>query len=122
MAIPCQGFTFTWGTATLLEVRQLEVNYQRGMPTSRTTRWSGTPGSLSVIGFAATGLPETEYGRKRRLTITAPVNKQGGTITLLDRDCIYTDMAVRATANEAVEFAYSFMLLDTVNNVLIESN
>lgn len=120
MAIPCQGFSFTWGTATLREVQQLEVNYSRGLPTSRTTRWSKGQGGVNLIGFSSSGLSESEYGTKKRMTIVAPTNTSGDTITLLDRDCIYTDTTVRAIENDALSFAHSFMLLDTVNNQFIE--
>lgn len=119
-AIPCQGFTFTWGTATLQNVQQLEVNYTRGMPTARTTQWSKTPGSVNLIGFSAIGLPNSDYGTSRQLVIECPENTSGAVLTLLNRDCVYTDMTVRAIANDVVQFAYTFMLKDTQGGQLIE--
>ena len=113
MAIPCQGFTFTWGGSSLSEVRELEVDLLRGLPQGRTVAWTPTAGEVRLIGFSIANLPTSEYGRRKRLTITAPT---GGTstLTVFDADCVYQDVNIRATANDAVRFAYVFRVQDTV--------
>lgn len=112
MAIPCQGFTFTWGGQTLFEVQELEVDLQRGLPLGRTTTWTPNLGEVRLLGFSITNLPTSEYGRRKRLVIQCP-NPAGGSITLCDVDCIYQDTNIRANANDAVRFAHVFRVMDT---------
>lgn len=112
MAIPCQGFTFTWGGAPLYEVQQLEANLQRDLPVGRTTTWTPKLGEVRLLGFSMINLGSTEYGRRKRLVITAPVN--GVPTTLFDADCIYRDTTLTAAANDAVTFAHVFVMQDTV--------
>ena len=113
MAIPCQGFTFTWGGSALLQVRELEVDLARGLPTGRTTNWTPNFGEIRLSGFSPSGLPTSEYGRRKRLTIIAPSGT--GTITVFDSDCIYQDQNIQAAANDAMRFAYVFRVMDTVD-------
>lgn len=115
MAIPCQGFTFTWGGQTLSEVQELEIDLQRGLPLGRTTTWTPTLGEVRLLGFSITNLPTSEYGRRKRLTIQCPASTAGGgAVTLFDSDCIYQDTNTRANANDAVRFAHTFRVMDTV--------
>jgi len=114
MAIPCQGFTFTWGGQTLSEVQALEADIYGGeLPQGRTVAWTPNLGVVRLLTFSATSLPTSEYGRRKRLTITAPT-PGGGSITLLDSDCIYAGYRVDSQANDAVRFAFTFRVMDTV--------
>lgn len=114
MAIPCQGFTFTWGGQTLDEVQELEIDLQRGLPLGRVTTWTPTLGEVRLIGFSIANLPTSEYGRRKRLVIACPPSTAGGSITLFDSDAIYQDANIRANANDSVRFAYVFRVMDTV--------
>ena len=115
MAIPCQGFTFTWGGQTLSEVQELEIDLQRGLPLGRTTTWTPTLGEVRLLGFSITNLPTSEYGRRKRLIIQCPPSTAGGSLTLCDVDCIYQDANIRANTNDAVRFAHVFRVMDTVD-------
>ena len=115
MAIPCQGFTFTWGGQTLSEVQELEIDLQRGLPLGRTTTWTPTLGEVRLLGFSITNLPTSEYGRRKRLVIQCPPTAAGGTLVLFDADAIYQDANIRANANDAVRFAHVFRVMDTVD-------
>ena len=133
MAFPCQGFTFNWGTATLWQVSQLEVSLQRGLPLARTTTlkvvgqdtvdtgelFSANIGEVRLLTFSPLGLPLSEYGRRKTLTIRAPVPRPmtavyGTAVTILNSDCVYQDVNATAEANDAIRFAYTFKVMDTV--------
>lgn len=114
MAIPAQGFTFTWGTTPILEVQELEVDLQRGLPLGRTTTFTPTLGEVRLLGFSFSGLPTSEYGRRKQLTIRCPPSTAGGSITICDVDCIYQDANYAAVANGAVRFVHVFKIMDTV--------
>lgn len=118
MATPCQGFTFTWGGATLSKVSAFEADTFRSLPIGRTTAWTPDLGEVRVLTFAPTNLPTSDYGRRRRLTIQCPsstVPTAAVTLTLFDRDCIYRGYRVDAQSNDAVRFAYTFTVQDTVD-------
>lgn len=127
MPIPCQGFTFTWGGATLSEVQELEVNLQRDLPLGRTTTWTPNPGEVRLLSLSIANLPTSEYGKRKRLIINAPAATVrrtpaiGGSTalntpaaTLCDVDCIYRGVTINATANGVVRFAHVFKVMDTV--------
>lgn len=120
MAIPCQGFTFTWGELPLLQVAELEIAMQRGLPVARTVIWTPNIGEVRLIGFSPLNLSLAEYGKRKRLTIVAPVPQHlqglygGATMTLLDSDCIYQDVNNTAASNDAIRFAYTFKVMDTL--------
>jgi hypothetical protein len=115
MAIPCQGFTLTWGGQTLQEVQSLEIDAQRGLPIGRTVTWTPNFGTLRIAAFATAHLPESEYGRRKRLTFSGRTATGGSAVTFFDRDCIYEDARIEATANDAIRFAFTFRIQDTVN-------
>jgi len=128
MAIPCQGFTLTWGTDTLEEVQSLEIDAQRGLPVSRglpvvlsgsptsvPQMWTPNLGTLRIAAFSTAYLPESEYGRRKRLTFSGRTATAGVVTTFFDRDCIYEDARIEATANDALRFAFTFRIQDTVN-------
>lgn len=112
MAIPCQGFTFTWGGSALSEVRELDADLFGGLPHGRTTTWTPEGGEVRLLGFSIANLATSDYGNRRRLIITAPT--PSGTLTVFDADCIYQGANIRAAANDAVRFAYTFRVQDTV--------
>ena len=130
MPIPCQGFTFTWGGATLSEVQELEVNLQRDLPLGRSTTWTPNLGEVRLLSLSIASLPTSEYGRRKQLTIQAPAatatvsNKSpphNGTtsistpsLTVCNVDCIYRGVTINATANGVVRFAHVFKVMDTV--------
>ena len=114
MAIPCQGFTFTWGGVALQEVRELSIAQERGLPLQRDGTWTLNLGTVNVAGFSTAALPESDYGTRKRLTITCPPTTAGGSLTLFDRDCIFQDRVVTAEANDAVRFDHVFRIMDTV--------
>lgn len=117
MAIPCQGFTITWGGSALLEVRELSVNQERGLPLQRDGTWTLNLGTVRLAGFSTAHLAESEYGSRRQLTIRCPPSTSGGSVTLFDRDCIFQDRVVTAEANDAVRFDHVFRIMDTVGAV-----
>lgn len=115
MAIPCQGFTFTWGGQTLSEVQALEADLYRGeLPQGRTTTWTPNIGDVRLIGFSLTNLGTSDYGKRKTLTITCPPTTSGGSVTLFSADCIYSGYRVDSQANDAVRFAFTFRVQDTV--------
>jgi hypothetical protein len=114
MAIPCQGFTFTWGGSALLEIKEMELNLTRGLPQGRSVVWTSQNGDVRLLSLARVNLPDSEYGKRRTLNITCPVSTSGGTVTLLNVDCIYQDTLTNASANDAVQFAHVFKVMDTV--------
>jgi len=114
MAIPCQGFTITWGGSTLSEVQALEADIYGGeLPQGRTTTWTPNLGEVRLLAFSLTNLATSDYGRRKRLTVTAPV-QPSGSVTLFDSDCIYSGYRVDSQANDAVRFAFTFRVMDTV--------
>jgi len=116
MPIPCHGFTLTWGGQTLSEVQSLEVDLYSGtLPVGRTTTWTPELGEVRLLRFAATNLAATEYGKRKRLTIRSPAGTAGGALTLFDSDCIYTGYSVDSQANDAVRFAMTFRVQDTLD-------
>ena len=115
MPIPCQGFTVQWGTAPLQEVQTLEYDAPRGLPVGRVTTWTPSLGTLRLSGFSTAFLPESEYGRRKQLTFQGRTATSGEVIKWFDRDCVFTDTAIEATANGAVRFAFTFRVQDTVD-------
>jgi hypothetical protein len=114
MAIPCQGFTITWGGQPLKEVQSVELDAQRGLPLGRITTWTPSLGTLRIAGFSTASLPDSEYGRRKQLTFKGLTASAGSLVTFFDRDCIYEDARIEATANDAVRFAFTFRVMDTV--------
>ena len=121
MAIVLQGCTAQWGTATLTEVRQVEMDLQRGPPVGRQIVWTLELGQVRISTFAHTALPavltNAEYGKRRVLKIEVPQTTAAGSpkITLVNQDAIYQDVVVQAEANDVIRLAHVFRLMDTVN-------
>lgn len=116
MAIVLQGCTAEWGTATLTEVRQVEMDLQRGLPVGRQIPWTLNLGQVRVTMFGVGALTDAEYGKRRVLRISVPASTSGGgAITLVNQDAIYTDVVVTADTNDVVRLAHVFRLMDTFN-------
>jgi hypothetical protein len=114
MAIQAQGMTFTWGTAVLQEVQALELDLTRGLPVGRVTTWTPTLGTINLQSFSRAGLPVSEYGRRKTLTILGRPNTVLPAETLFGGDCIFEDARVEVVANDAYRFAFTFRIQDTV--------
>jgi hypothetical protein len=115
MAIPCQGFTITWGGQSLQEVATLEYDATRGLPIGRTVTWTPNLGTLRLSGYSTAHLPESEYGRRRPLVFSGRTASTGAAVTFFNRDCIYEDARIEAAANNVVRFAFTFRVQDTLN-------
>lgn len=112
MAIPCQGFTFTWGGSALSEIRSLEFERQLEWQESGMSR-NGRSGSgyklngaIRLIGFAPTVLNQSQFGLGNTLTISVPYGTTA--MTLFSGYALYAGQAASATVNEAVSFAHTF--------------
>ena len=116
MAIPAQGMTVTWGGASLLEVREVNIDQDRGLPLQRDGTWTLQLGTVSVAGFSTANLAESEYGKRKQLVFTGRVGTATGAaaVTLFSRDCIFQDRRIAATVNGAVRFDHIFRIMDTV--------
>jgi hypothetical protein len=115
MPIPCQGFTLTWGGQTLAEVQAIEIDLFRGeLPLGRTVAWTPNIGDVRVLGFSRANLPASEYGKRKTLRIDSPAGTAGGSLTLLEADCIYSGYRVDSLVNEAVQLAFTFRVQDTL--------
>ena len=117
MPIPAAGFTITWGGSALNECREVELNQERGLPLQRDGTWTLNLGTVRIAGFSTASLPESEYGRRKRLIVTSPAGTSGGSLALFSRDCIFQDRRVSVTTNDAVRFDHVFRIMDTVNEV-----
>jgi hypothetical protein len=115
MPIPCQGFTLTWGGQTLAEVQAVEIDVFRGeLPQGRTVIWTPEVGDVRLLGFSAVSLTAAEYGKRKTLKIDSPAGTAGGSLTLLEADCIYNGYRVDSVVNDAVRFAFTFRVQDTL--------
>jgi len=106
MAIPAQGITITWGMATLGEIREIEIDQERGLPAAREDAWTLARGTVRLSGFSAASVPESDYGRSRTLAIAA------STGPLFSGRCVYLDRTLRLEANDAVRFDHVFRIID----------
>lgn len=114
MAIPIQGCTVTWGTATLTEVRAVEIDLQRGPPQGRTVPWTLNLGQVRVQTFGVVAVPDSEYGKRKRLVVKCP-SGTATPLTLHDSDCIYQDRGTQLEPNGVLTLALSFRVMDTVD-------
>ena len=115
MPIPCQGFTVSWGGQALQEVQTLDINRDRGLPLGRTVTWTPNWGTIEIAGFSTASLPESEFGRRKALVVQGRTATSGPVVTWFERDCIYENARIQAIANDAVRFAFTFRVQDTLN-------
>jgi hypothetical protein len=114
MAIQAQGMTFTWGTVALQEVQALDLDLTRGLPVGRVTTWTPSLGTIRLASFSRFGLPVSEYGQRRTLTILGRPNTVLPAETIFQSDCIFEDARVEAVANDVFRFAFTFRIQDTL--------
>jgi hypothetical protein len=117
MAIRVSGVSVTWGGTSLEEVSDATLALQRDPPASRLpARWSPDMGQITLTAYTRAALPDSDYGQRRRLTITAQ-NDQGtatsSTFTVFDADCVYLGPEIRAELNKAWGFDHVFKVMDT---------
>ena len=116
MAIPAQGMAITWGGVPLAEVREIELNQERGLPLQRDGTWTLSLGTVRLASFSTAVLAESEYGRRKLLEVNCPVSTSVGAslLTLFSRDCIFMDRIATVQVNDALRFDYAFRIMDTV--------
>ena len=112
MATTVQGVTVTWGSGTVAEVYEATLALQRDLPQARTARWSIDLGTVTLRAYTREALPDSDYGQKRRLTITAGLGT--GTFTVFDADCVYLGAEITAEVNKVWRFDHEMKVLDTV--------
>lgn len=112
MAIAAQGLTFTYGSDTLQEIEDLEVNTSRIEQDaySRDRRVGPvSTGTLALRGYSIAGLKQDRIGTWRVMTIT--VRTSPTTVMRLWHGWArYDQCVVNATRNGAVLFAFRFTL------------
>jgi hypothetical protein len=111
MAIPAQGFTITFNSVSLAEVSEIQIDQPRGQPLQRFGTWTLNRGTIRVSAFSSAAVPESLYSLRRTLAITAPVTTAGGGL-IFSGPCAYEDRQVRASANDAIRFDFTFRILD----------
>lgn len=118
MAIRVSGVSVTWGGAALSKVFDATLNLQRGAPVARAARWTLDLGEVTLSAYTREALPDSDYGQRRRLTVTAQ-NDQGtatsSTFTVFDADCVYLGPEIRAEVNNVWRFDHLFKVMDTVD-------
>jgi hypothetical protein len=107
MAIAAQGFTVTFDSVSLGEVREIEIDNDRGPPLQRLGTWTLKRGTVRIAAFSAAAVPETIYGLRKTLTITAP-----GNVQIFSGPAVYENRQIRIQANDAVRFDFTFRLID----------
>lgn len=117
MAIPAQGLTFTWGSATLQEVQELDISQALQTATAATTNRLAAgraifslTGEITLTGLSMTGLKPSSIGFSRPLLITVPVSTTQR-LVLWHGIAQYAGQVVRAGVNGAVQLAHRFTLL-----------
>jgi hypothetical protein len=117
MATRVSGVAVTWGGTQVEQVSDATLDLVREMPVARTARWTLDLGEVTLPAFTRTALPESQYGVRARLTITAQ-NDQGtatsSTFTVFDADCVYLGAEVRGELNGVWQFDHRFKVMDTV--------
>jgi hypothetical protein len=124
MATRVSGVSVRWGGSTastatdgtaLLEVYEATLDLQRSQPVARTAKWSLDLGTISLAAFTR-DLPDSEYGQRRLLTISAQSDTGAtttATFTVFSADCVYLGAEVRGELNGVWRFDHSFKVMDT---------
>jgi hypothetical protein len=117
MATRVSGVSVTWGGAAVSEVSEATLALVREQPAARSARWTLDLGEVTLPAYTRTALPESQYGVRARLTITAQ-NDQGtattSTFTVFDADCVYLGSEVAGELNGVWRFDHRFKVMDTV--------
>jgi hypothetical protein len=113
MAVRVSGVTVAWGGNTLDEPFSATLELEREAPVARTARWTLDLGTVTVKAFSRDVLPESEYGNRKRLTLTA-LDETTSAFTVFDADCVYLGATVAAEVNDVWRFDHRFRVMDTV--------
>ena len=117
MATRVSGVTVTWGGTAIEQVSDATLDLVRDMPVARTARWTLDLGEVTLPALTRTALPDSQYGIRARLTVTAQ-DDQGtatsSTFTVFDADCVYLGAEVRGELNGVWQFDHRFKVMDTV--------
>lgn len=125
MAIRVSGVEVRWGGNTsstaatgtqLLEVSDATLNLQRGLPAARTAKWSLDLGEVTLSAYTRDAVPDSDYGQRRLLTITAQSDTGAtttATFTVFSADCVYLGAEVRGELNNVWRFDHQFKVMDT---------
>lgn len=125
MAIRVSGVEVRWGGSTVstavtgtavLQVFEASLDLQRDQPSARTEKWSIDLGEVTLRAFSRDALPDSEYGQRRLLTITAQ-NDTGSTttstFTVFSADCVYLGANIQPELNKVWRFDHRFKVMDT---------
>lgn len=115
-AIRVSGVSVTWGGAALSRVVQATLDLQRGPPVARTAKWSLDLGSVTLSAHTRDALPDSDYGQRRRLVVTAQNDTGSATsanFTLFDADCVYLGAEIVGEVNTVWRFDHQFRVMDT---------
>jgi hypothetical protein len=115
MATTIQGVTVNWGASTVAEVFEATLALQRDLPQARTAKWSIDLGTVTLRAFSRDALPDSDYGEKRRLTISARTGTSTATFTVFDADCVYLGAEITAELNNVWKFDHVLRVMDTVD-------
>jgi hypothetical protein len=107
MAIAAQGFTVTFGGQSLAEVREIEIDNDRGQPLQRFGTWTLERGTVRIAAFSSAAVPENLYSLRRTLVVTAPSVGQ-----IFSETCVYEKRSITIEANDAVRFDFTFRITD----------
>jgi hypothetical protein len=115
MAFPAQGQTVRWGNQALEEIQSISIDQPRGLPIGRTVTWTPNLGTIDLAGFATAHLPQSDYGKRKVLKFEGRTASTGPVVTWFEADCIFENTRIEAVANDAIRFAFTFRIQDTVN-------
>lgn len=136
MAIRVSGVLIAWGTtaptadsstATIaslgleLEAYEATLDLQRGQPQARDKNWTMEMGTITILSYKRDTLRESEYGKRRKLTIVAHEDTGVATTNrfqIFSADCVYLGAQVSATVNNVWKFDHVFKVMDTVDGTL----
>jgi hypothetical protein len=115
MAFPVQGQTVRWGGQALAEIQSISIDQPRGLPIGRTVTWTPNLGTIDLAGFSTAHLPQSDYGKRKVLKFEGRTASTGPVVTWFEADCIFENTRIEAVANDAIRFAFTFRIQDTVN-------
>jgi hypothetical protein len=112
MAIAAQGFTVTFNSVNLGEVREIEIDNDRGQPLQRFGTWTLERGTVRIAAFSSAAVPENLYSLRKTLVVTAPGNTATGPVQIFSEPCVYEKRNITIEANDAVRFDFTFRIID----------
>lgn len=119
MAIPAQNVVFTFGTSTLREIQDLEVDCRRVESDTYSRDVTVGPrstGTLALRGFSMNGLPHSSIGQWQIMSISVSTSTPGQRLILWNGWARYDQCIENAVRNQAVLFAFRFTLWEPFQN------